>query len=111
MIQKTIDVNCTSHHWTVREFLPDMMKKSSGHIVNIASMAGHTGVNKLIDYCASKHGAVGFNLSLRMELKKLNYKNIKTTIINPYYINTGMFDGIKTKWPLILNIIEENYCV
>jgi short-subunit dehydrogenase len=39
-----------------------------GHIVTIASVAGTVGVNGLVDYCASKFGAVGFDESLRMEL-------------------------------------------
>lgn len=30
----------TSHHWTVREFMPDMLKRNSGHIVTIASISG-----------------------------------------------------------------------
>jgi len=47
-----------------------MLKENSGHIVTIASIGGHVGVNKLVDYCASKFGAVGFNESLRMELHK-----------------------------------------
>ncbi len=66
---------------------------SKGHIVTIASAAGIVGVNGLADYCASKFGAVGFNESLRMELKSLNSK-VKTTCICPYYINTGMFQGV-----------------
>jgi all-trans-retinol dehydrogenase (NAD+) len=40
MIQKTIEVNTISHMWTIREFLPAMLKKDEGHIVSIASIAG-----------------------------------------------------------------------
>jgi len=83
----------------VREFLPDMIKRNEGHIVSIASMAGHTGVNGLVDYCASKFGAIGFDESLRNEMKSLNSK-VRTTCICPYYINTGMFDGVKTNFLL-----------
>jgi len=48
-----------------------MIKKNKGHIVSIASSAGLIGVCGLADYCASKYGAVGFDESLRMELRKL----------------------------------------
>ncbi len=108
MIEKTIAVNTTSHHYTVKEFLPEMMRKNEGHIVSIASMAGHFGVNGLVDYCASKFGAVGFNESLRLELRSSRSK-VKTTCICPFYINTGMFDGVKSKFPILLPILEESY--
>lgn len=53
-ILKTIDVNAISHFWTIKAFLPDMIKREHGHIVTIASLAGIVGVNKLTDYCVSK---------------------------------------------------------
>ena len=62
--------------YTAKSFLPDMIKRNSGHIVTIASIAGHMGVAGLSDYSASKFGAVGFDESLRMELKSKNYSNI-----------------------------------
>lgn len=40
LIEKTIQINTTAHHFTVREFLPAMIKKDKGHIVTIASCAG-----------------------------------------------------------------------
>ena len=45
-----------------------MLKNDKGHIVSIASIAGHLGVAGLSDYCGSKFAAVGFDESLRMEL-------------------------------------------
>lgn len=89
-MEKTIAINTTSHFYTVREFVPNMIKENKGHIVTIASAAGIVGVNGLADYCASKFGAVGFNESLRMELNYAKSK-VRTTCICPYYINTGMF--------------------
>lgn len=46
-----------------------MLASNKGHVVTIASIAGLAGVNKLADYCASKFAAVGFDESLRIELK------------------------------------------
>lgn len=40
MIEKTIAVNLTSHHYTVRAVLPEMIARKTGHIVTIASIAG-----------------------------------------------------------------------
>ena len=94
MIERTIAVNTTSHLYLIKEFLPDMIKNKRGHIVSIASLAGLAGVPALSDYCASKFGAVGIDESIRLELKKQKlYKHIRTTVICPFFINTGMFDG------------------
>lgn len=108
MIEKTVAINLTSHAYTVKEFLPEMIKNQKGHIVTIASAAGTVGACGLADYCASKFGAFGFNESLRMEIKKMNYK-VKTTCICPFYINTGMFDGVKSKYPWLVPILEEKW--
>lgn len=54
---------------TVKAFLPEMLEENKGHIVSIASLAGHVGISKLVDYCASKFAAVGFDEALRMELE------------------------------------------
>lgn len=45
-----------------------MITQDSGHIVTVASLAGLTGSDRLVDYCASKFAAVGFDESLRTEL-------------------------------------------
>ena len=108
MIEKVIAVNTTAHAYTVKEFLPAMMQKNHGHIVTIASSAGTCGVPLLADYCASKFGAVGFDESLRVEMKKFN-KKVRTTCICPFFINTGMFDGCKSKFNWLIPILEEDY--
>lgn len=95
-IMQTFQVNAISHFWTVKAFLPDMISKNSGHFVAIASVAGVTGSCQLSDYCASKFAAVGFEESLRMELINANLEGIKSTVVLPYFINTGMFAGFKS---------------
>jgi len=74
-----------------------MLSRDHGHIVTIASVAGLVGVNRMADYCASKFADVGFHESLREELYALNKTGIQTTLICPFFINTGMFEGVKTK--------------
>ncbi|KAK2154616.1 hypothetical protein LSH36_263g03040 [Paralvinella palmiformis] len=44
MIQKTMDVNISAHFWTIKAFLPTMMKQNKGHVVSMASAAGCSGV-------------------------------------------------------------------
>lgn len=109
LIEKTFAVNTVAHFWTVKAFLPSMLERNHGHIVTIASSAGLIGVAGLADYCASKHGAVGFDESLRFEMEKLGKTGVKTTVVCPFYINTGMFVGVKTRFPSILPILEPDY--
>lgn len=108
LLEKTVQVNTISHFWTIKAFLPNMVKNNEGHIVTIASAAGLTGVAGLVDYCASKFGAYGTAESLYMEVRKRGW-NIKTTVVCPFYINTGMFDGAKTRFSFLLPILEEDY--
>lgn len=104
-IERTFDINALALFRTVRAFLPSMLERDAGHIVTIASAAGFAGTARLTDYCASKHAAVGFNESLRLELKNQGSK-VKTTIVCPYFIDTGMFDGVKTRMSLLLPILK-----
>ncbi|XP_052765068.1 epidermal retinol dehydrogenase 2-like isoform X1 [Mya arenaria] len=109
MIDLTMQVNIMAHFWTVKAFLPDMMTRNHGHIVNIASSAGLIGVTGLADYCASKFAAVGFDESLRFELMAQGKTGINTTVVCPFFINTGMFEGAKTRFPFLLPILEPAY--
>lgn len=55
------------------------------------------GVTGQCDYSASKHAAVGFDDSLRNELASIGKTGVKTTVVCPFYINTGMFHGVQSK--------------
>ena len=74
-----------------------MLEQNHGHIVTIASSAGLAGIAGLADYCSSKFAAVGFTESLQMELVSMKKSGVHTTVICPYIINTGMFDGAKSR--------------
>ena len=89
LAEKTLQVNSISHFWTVKAFLPQMIERDHGKIVTIASAAGLVGVAGLCDYCASKYAAIGFNEALRLELRKQKKWGVSTTLVCPYYINTG----------------------
>ncbi len=78
-----------------KAFLPSIIEKNHGHIVTIASMAALYGTAGLCDYTASKFAVFGYHESLRNELINLGKDKVQTTVVCPYYINTGMFDGIK----------------
>ncbi len=104
-IIKTFQINTLAYFWTTKAFLPSMIKNKSGFICNIVSASALIGVYKLTDYASSKSAAFGFDESLRMEIQR-NQWPVKNLVVCPYYINTGMFDGVKTKFPWLLPILD-----
>ncbi len=107
-IERTFAVNALALFWVTRAFLPGMLERDRGHIVTIASAGGLVGTSKMTDYCASKHAAVGFDESLRLELKRQGSR-VLTTVVCPFYVATGMFAGVRTRFPLLLPILEPEY--
>jgi len=67
-----------------------MVRQRSGHIVNIASLAGLAGAALSAPYSASKFGVVGLSLTLRAEGADLG---VKVSAVCPAYIQTGIFDN------------------
>jgi len=107
-IERTFQVNTLALFWMTRAFLPAMIAQGRGHLVTVASAAGLSGTSRLTDYCASKFAAVGFDESLRLELKRLGHP-VRTTVVCPYYIDTGMFRGVKTRFSWLLPILDPVY--
>ena len=101
-IEKSMSINTTAVMHTTLEFLPGMIAKNSGAICNIASSAGLISNPKMSVYASSKWAVVGWGDSVRLEMNQLK-KNISVTTIMPFFINTGLFDGVKSK---VLPILE-----
>ena len=100
-MDRTIKVNTLAPMYVARQVLPDMIARNSGHICNIASAGGMLPNPKMSIYSASKWGAIGWSDSVRIELKEMKSK-VRVTTIAPYFITTGMFDGVKSKvFPLL----------
>jgi short-subunit dehydrogenase len=102
-IDKTIQINVLGVMHTTRVFLPAMIEKGAGHVINIASAAGLTPNPKMSVYAASKWAVLGWSESLRIEMERIG-KDFHVTTVTPSYINTGMFDGVKA--PLITPILD-----
>ena len=95
-INLTMDVNATAPMLVALQALPDMIRRDSGCVCNIASAAGMLGVPRMSVYCASKWAVIGWTESMRIELKMAGSK-VKVMSVAPYFINTGMFDGVQSK--------------
>jgi short-subunit dehydrogenase len=101
-ITRTMDINANAPMLIALQFLPEMISGKSGHICNIASSAGLISNPRMSVYAASKWAAIGWSDSVRIEMQQLK-TNIGITTVTPYYINTGMFDGVKSSVIPILN--------
>jgi all-trans-retinol dehydrogenase (NAD+) len=104
-IERTFAVNTLALFWTTRAFLPAMLERDHGHVVTIASAAGLIGTAKMTDYAASKHAAVGFDESLRLELRQRGSR-VRTTVVCPFYVATGMFTGVRSRFRWLLPILD-----
>lgn len=116
-IDRTMAINATAPMTVALQALPPMLERNVGHICNIASAAGFIANPRMSIYAASKWAVIGWSDSLRVELQEAK-SNVHVTTIAPYYISTGMFDGVRSRiipilkpeWVAkkILNAIEKN---
>ena len=72
------------------KFLPAMIARGSGHIVNVSSVAGLVGVPGATPYCAAKFGLRGFSEGLAAEV---NPRGVDVTAIYPYYTRTPILQS------------------
>lgn len=113
LIERTMMVNCHAHFWTTKAFLPKMLELNHGHIVTVASSLGLFTTAGVEDYCASKFGAIGFHESLSHELKAADKDGIKMTLVCPFLVDTGMFEGCKIRKEMapFFPPLKPEYCV
>ena len=79
----------------VKSWLPHMLERGSGHIVNVSSMAGFMGAFGYSAYGAAKYAVRGFSDVLRLELKPLG---IRVSVVFPPDMDTpGLANENKTK--------------
>ena len=94
-IDRTITINTIAPMYVALAMLPDMIARDRGHICNITSAAGLLANPRMSVYAASKWGAMGWSDSVWIELKERK-SNVHVTTFAPYFINTGMFEGVKS---------------
>lgn len=92
-INRTIDINTKGAMYVALRYIKDMKARGKGHICNITSSAGMLALPKMALYASSKWAAIGWSESVRIELQR-EKSPVRVTTVAPYFINTGMFDGI-----------------
>ena len=104
-ITRTMNINMLAPMFVARAMLPDMIRRNRGHVCTIASAGGMLSNPKMSVYAASKWGAIGWSDSVRIEMQEMK-SDVHFTTVAPYYINTGMFDGVKSR---IIPILKPEY--
>lgn len=74
-------------------FLPDLLERPEGHLVNIASAAGLVALPFGSTYASSKWSVIGLSESIRLELRRLGKRNVGVTCVCPSVVNTTLFTG------------------
>jgi NADP-dependent 3-hydroxy acid dehydrogenase YdfG len=85
------DTNVHGLFYCTKAVLPQMKRQQLGHIVNISSIAGQTGIEKMAGYCATKFAVKGFSQSL---FKEVRNDGVKVTCLYPGSTQTNFFDDI-----------------
>lgn len=88
----TLDVNIWGLIHGMRLVLPDMVARGSGHVVNVASMAGRIPFPGMAVYNASKFAAVGLTMSVRRELRSTG---VTVSAVLPSAVRTELASGVQ----------------
>ena len=88
---QAIAVNLMGPFLVARALLPHLVKRGSGHLVTIGSIADHVGFTGSTAYGATKFGVRGMHESIVAELAKTG---VRTTLISPGPVDTDIWDPI-----------------
>ena len=108
-IKQNFDVNVMGALSVIRNVLPILREKGSGHIMNIASLGGFVGTFPAFGiYCATKFAVQGFTEGLSEEVKPFG---IHVTSVNPGYFRTEFLssdslNATKIQHPFYENVRE-----
>jgi short-subunit dehydrogenase len=90
-ISRQLEINLHAVIHGTQEAVRRMEPRRTGHVVNIASLAGRVGVPNMATYCATKHGVVGFSEAMHMELRDTG---VEVTVVMPYFAQTELATGM-----------------
>jgi NAD(P)-dependent dehydrogenase (short-subunit alcohol dehydrogenase family) len=88
----TIRLNLRAPMILAKSFLPAMIAKGEGAVINIGSVSGKTGEADGAAYAASKFGLIGFTQSLFEEVRE---HGVKVGVILPGFVDTPMIPPVK----------------
>jgi short-subunit dehydrogenase len=99
-IERLVRVNLLGVLLVTKAFLPHLLERRAGHVVNIASLAGRVATPGAAVYGATKHGVVAFSEALSAELRP---SGILVTAVNPGLTRTEGFPQTGLRRPFVMN--------
>ena len=105
-IDDVVAVNLLAVLHGTRAFLPGMLRRGHGHVVNVASLAGRFATPGAAVYAATKHGVVAFSESLNYDTKPAG---VLVTSVNPGLVATEGFpqEGIPRRFVMAPERVAE----
>ena len=100
-VKQILDLNVLGAAATLSAALMGMVKRNSGQLVAMASLAGYRGLPGSAAYCASKAALISFCESLRIDLRD---SGVSVTTICPGFVETAMTAKIKGKLPFLVKL-------
>jgi NAD(P)-dependent dehydrogenase (short-subunit alcohol dehydrogenase family) len=90
LTRRILDINVYGVIVGTKLAVQRMVPRGSGHVINVASLAGEGSIPGAATYCASKHAVVGFTDTARLEYRKTG---VKFSIVLPTFVNTELVAG------------------
>ena len=91
-VVRILEINLHAVIHGSKEAVQRMKPRGTGHIVNVASVAGKTPFPNLVTYCAAKHGVVGLSEALRVELRGTG---VDVSVVIPAIVRTELAAGLR----------------
>ena len=90
-VTRQLEINLHAVIHGTQEAMRRMRPRNTGHIVNIASLAGRAAAPGLATYCATKHGVIGLSEAVRGEVRGTG---IEVTVVMPGFAKTELASGV-----------------
>ena len=98
-IEEHVRLNVLGVLYGSRAFLPGMLARGKGHVVNIGSLAGRFATPGNAIYGATKHAVVAFSEAMNYETEG---RNVQVTSVNPGFVDTeGFPQGDLPSWAVL----------
>jgi NAD(P)-dependent dehydrogenase (short-subunit alcohol dehydrogenase family) len=91
-ITRQLEINLRAVIHGTQEAMRRMRPRGTGHIVNVASLAGKNGYANIATYCATKHGVVGLSEAVRSELRGTG---VEVSCVMPGPVRTELAVGLQ----------------
>ncbi len=91
-MRRIVDVNLMGEIYGCKLYLPGMIERGEGHIVNVASLSGLVVLPLHLPYALTKFALVGFSEALWIELKR---RGIGVTMVCPGAMRTAIMESAK----------------